>query len=491
MRHFRWVVPLVAAAMVLGGTAAHAAPAPGEEGFHLTLYNSNFGVVREVRRIKLPEKVATIQFRNVAVGLDPRSVRFESLTDPDGTYVLEQNYKYDLVSADKLLNKYIDREITVLDTKGKELRGTLLAHRRGGPILDTDTGIQILGWDVRRYNLDRLPEGLITKPMLVWKMRTAKPGPHLAKVTYQTFDLNWEADYIATLSPDETRMDLDGWVTLKNECGVTFPEARVKLIAGNVRGPKPKKEGYASGGGGSFGTAQERKKVEEKAFFEYHLYTLPWPITLANNETKQVQLLSAAEVPVEKEYIVMRPTAKQRGYDRKEPDPWKPRLGDMSCKVRVYVVFENKKQAHLGMALPKGKVRVYKCDQADDQAEFIGQDNIDHTPRDETARLYIGDAFDIVAERAVTDYKSGDDDHGHWWFDVSVRFRIRNHKDRAIAVRVREPLAEKSDRTWRIVKENRKHTKADASTIEYALTVPKDGQEEVTYTVHYFSYSSY
>ena len=483
---------VIAAALAAICGPASAADAPPEEGFGLTLYNSNFGVVREVRAIDLPAKVATVPFRNVAAGLEPRTVQFTSLTDPDGTYVLEQNYQYDLVSTDALLDAYVDREVTAIDSEGKTLRGTLLAHRRGGTVLDTDEGLQLLNWNTRRYTLDHLPEGLITKPRLVWKMHTAKPGRHLAKVTYQTFDLNWEADYIATLSPDETRMDLNGWVTLMNECGVTFPDARVKLIAGNVRGPKRKKEyAMAAGGGGAFGDIQQRKKPEEKAFFEYHLYTLPYPTTLAHNEVKQIQLLSAANVPTEKEYVVMRPLLDEREAHRPHMDPWTPRLGDMPCKVRVYVMFDNEKEAQLGMALPKGKVRVYKCDPDDDQAEFIGQDAIDHTPRDETARLYVGDAFDIVAERAVTDYKSGDDEHHHFWADVSVRFRIRNHKDHAIAVRVREPLAQRSHRTWRIVEENRKHTKADASTIEYALTVPKDGEAEVTYTVHYFQYQGY
>jgi hypothetical protein len=460
------VIALVASCAAPGA----AAPAP-EEGVSLTVYNQNFAVVKEVRSLDLAGQEATVQFRDVAKLIDATSVHFKSLTDPAGTTVLEQNYEFDLVSADKLLDKYIDKNLTVVTKQGKSYDGVLQSFDPQQLVLKGKAGLVMVQRpdNVQNIEFGALPEGLLTRPTLVWKVATAKPGKHLAQVTYQTQGMGWSADYSAVINAADTQMDLSGWVTLTNQCGAAFKDARVKLIAGDVRRIQPevqrlrgmvmeKAAAMANGAGGGF---------EEKTFFEYHMYTLGRPTTVNENQVKQVELLSAAEVPVLKRYVF-------------EPGGryWHPRYGKSNeYKVNVFVEFKNSKEARLGMPLPKGKVRVYKRDPADGDLEFVGEDQIDHTPKDEELKLYVGDAFDIVGEQTVTDRKQGER-----WRQESVKAEIRNHKTEDVKVLVRENLAAGQ---WDVPQKSQDYKKVDADTIEFEVAVPKDGKAEVTYTVHY------
>ena len=232
----------LAAGLVLaaGGAVRAAAPAP-EEGVSLTVYNQNFAVVKEVRNLKLDGKVSSVQFRDVAKQIDPTSVHFKSLTDPEGTVVLEQNYEFDLVSADKLLDKYIDKKIGVVTKQGTKYAGTLLSFDAQQLVLQGDNQLFMVQRpdNVQNVEFGALPEGLLTRPTLVWKVATEKPGQHMSQVTYQTKGMGWQADYSVVVNPDDTRMDLSGWVTLTNKCGAAFKDARVKLIAGDVRRIQP------------------------------------------------------------------------------------------------------------------------------------------------------------------------------------------------------------------------------------------------------------
>ncbi len=447
-----------------------AAPAP-QEGVSLTVYNQNFAVVKEVRALDLAGQEAAVQFRDVAKLIDATSVHFKSLTDPAGTTVLEQNYEFDLVSADKLLDKYIDKNLTVVTKQGKSYDGVLQSFDPQQLILKGKAGLVMVQRpdNVQNIEFGALPEGLLTRPTLVWKVATAKPGKHLAQVTYQTQGMSWTADYSAVINAEDTRMDLGGWVTLTNQCGAAFKDARVKLIAGDVRRIQPevqrlrgmvmeKAAAMADGAGRGF---------EEKTFFEYHMYTLGRPTTVNENQVKQVELLSAAEVPVLKRYVF-------------EPGGryWHPRYGKSNeYKINVFVEFKNSKEAKLGMPLPKGKVRVYKRDPADGDLEFVGEDQIDHTPKDEELKLYVGDAFDIVGEQTVTDRKQGER-----WRQESVKAEIRNHKTEDVKVLVREHL---TGGQWDVTQKSQDFKKVDADTIEFEVAVPKDGKAEVTYTVHY------
>ena len=460
---------LLAAAGVSAAWAAEKAPAD-KEGVALTVYNQNFAVVKDVRILKLDGKAATVQFRDVAKLIDPTSVNFKSLTDPEGTVVIEQNYEFDLVSADKLLDKYIDKEISVITKQGQKYTGTLMSFDAGQLVVRNDKGLYMVQRpdNVQNVEFGALPEGLLTRPTLVWKVATEKPGPHLSQVTYQTQGLSWQADYSAVVNADDTGMDLSGWVTVTNRCGATFKDAHLKLMAGDVRRIQPVQppmamaamDGAAKGRGGGGG-------FEEKTFFEYHMYDLPRPTTVNDNQVKQIELLVAAGVPVLKRYVF----EPQGRY-------WHKRYGSTGdeYKVNVYVEFKNSKEAKLGMPLPKGKIRVYKKDPASGDLEFVGEDEIDHTPKDEELKLYVGDAFDIVGAKTVTNRRQE-----ARWRQESVKIELRNHKEQDITVRIREHLTGPGQ--WEITAKSQDFKKIDASTIEFDVPVAKNGKAEVTYTV--------
>ena len=348
MKKASWMV-LSALVLGLGVSRAEDPPAPDTgEGVGLTIYNQGFAVVKARRKMTLKAGVQELDFQDVASSIDPTSVKFESLTDPAGTRVLEQNYQYDLVNPQKLLQKYVDREIgfEVLNEKDKAL------ERKSGTLLSAQ-GIVRMGGEKGEIRLSfpgsvilpALPEGLITRPTLQWKLDAAKAGEHLAKVTYQASNIGWVADYTLIAKKDDTLADLSGWVTINNQSGATYTDARIKLMAGDVHRVQDKLErncnsesftGRKLGGPGGFA---------EKSFAEYHLYTLGRPATVKESETKQIELMGATDVPARKIYRY------DAAMDAK--------------KVRVLLGLKNSQSERLGMPLPTGKLRVYKMDEAD------------------------------------------------------------------------------------------------------------------------------
>jgi hypothetical protein len=473
------MIPLAFALMVTTTQAAGTvATTPDGEGIALTIYNQNFGVVREKRNVDIKEKTGTIQFTDVASQIDGTSVQFKSLTDPDAT-VLEQNYEYDLVSVDKLLEKYIDKQITVLTKDGSRYSGSLQSFDVNQLVIRQEAGIVMVqrGDNVKDIQFGALPEGLITKPTLVWKLATEKVGQQLIEVAYQTAGINWQADYNAILNPSDTKLDLGGWVTINNQSGATYKDAKLKLIAGDVRRVQPQIETTVMYR--AMGAAKAMApSFEEKAFFEYHLYTLGRPATVAQNQTKQIELLKAADVPVKKVFLYDG-APQYRFYGGLNNDA---NYGSDSSNKKVNVVVEvkNSKENNLGMALPKGKMRLYKRDEADGSLEFIGEDEIDHTPKDETIKLHIGDAFDIVGERKRTDFHVDASSHV---ITESFEIRVRNHKTEPVEVLVKETLYRWNN--WEITESNQKWTKYDSNTIHFPVKVDKDGEQVVTYTVRY------
>lgn len=458
--------------------AAEAAQMGGEaekDGVALTVYNQNFAVVKEVRTLKI-DATARLEFKDVARDIDPTTVQFKSLTDPEGTRVLEQNYEFDLVTAGALLQKYIDEELSVTTKQGKVFKGRLLSFDDMELVLKSKDGIAMIGRldSVQDIEFATLPEGLRTKPTLVWKVAAAQPGNQRCQVAYQADNVGWRADYSAIVSPDDTRMDLSGWVTIENRCGATFKDARVKLIAGDVRRqPRP---AAPQAGGGMFGVAEMAAKepVEEKPFFEYHMYTLPLPTTVADNQIKQIELLGAEGVPVTKRYVF-------------EPDGLHAhrRYGDPdSFNVNVYVEFRNDEKSHLGMPLPKGKIRAYKRDPDDAGPEFVGEDEISHTAKDEDVRLYVGDAFDVLGSKIWVE-QAGEET---WAMDLA-RIELRNHKAEPIVVRVREHIdscpneISHQHRGWDIINPTLPYKKADAVTYDFEVPVPAGGKAVLEYVI--------
>ena len=453
-----------------------------EEGLALTIYNQNFGVVRERRKVNIAEKLGAIRFADVAAQIDGTSVSFKSLTDPDAT-VLEQNYEYDLVSADKLLQKYIDKPITVLTKDGSRYSGNLLSFDANQLVIRQygekgDLAMVQRGDNVKDIEFSALPEGLITKPTLVWKLATEQVGNQLIEVAYQTAGINWQSDYNAVLNADDTHLDLSGWVTINNQSGATYKDAKLKLIAGDVRRVQPPQAINRAFTADRLALGAARGGFEEKAFFEYHLYTLGRSTTVADNQTKQIELLKTADVPVKKVFLY-NGAPQYRWYGGLVTDTsYGSEEGNK--KVNVIIELKNSQDNHMGMPLPKGKVRLYKRDPADASLEFIGEDQIDHTPKDETVRLHIGDAFDIVGERKRTDFHV--DTSGHVMTE-SFEVRVRNHKTEAVDVLVKEPLYRWNN--WEITQANAKWTKYDSNTIHFPVTVAKDGEQVITYTVRY------
>ncbi len=428
-----------------------------EAGVSLTVYNSDLGVVKDRRVLDFAKGTSELRFGEVAKQIDATSVRFKSLDAPDDVSILEQNYEYDLVNAHKLLEKFLDKEITVFLKDGNLHAGTLMSFDHAQIVLkDKKGGLTMIARNdnVKDIQFPKLPEGLIVKPTLMWKVHSDKGGKQLSQVTYMTGGIGWRADYTVVTNEDDTQIDLGGWVTVTNNSGATYKDAKLKLIAGDIhraQQPRPQWRGRA------MAEAAGAPGFEEKSFFEYHLYTLPRPATVKENQVKQIELLHSNNVPVEKRFI----------FDHQKNQK----------KVMVNLEFENSKKNRVGMALPKGRVRVYKRD-TDGSLELLGEDDIDHTPTNEKVRIHVGDAFDLTPEYTKTNFVQ----KGlHNWTDISVK--LRNHKeDGDVQVVIVEHPGEWTN--WEIEKNSHPFKKKDAGTIEFPVTVKKDGEVKITYTIH-------
>jgi hypothetical protein len=458
--------------------AVLAAPAAGQEaeGVALTVYNGGYGVVREVRGLTI-DRSGVVKFTDVASSIDATTVHFKSLTDP-AAKLLEQNYQYDLVSADKLLKKYIDRQIDVV-CEGRTYSGGLLSFDARQIVLREKDGSIVMVQrpdNVRDIRFKELPEGLLTRPTLVWLVASEKVGRHLAEVTYQTGGVNWHAEYVLVLNKDDTAADLSGWVSVQNNSGKTYKEAKLKFIAGDVR-KIVEEVGPVAGPRERAAKLAEAEPMAEKAFFEYHMYTLPRPSTVADNEVKQLEMFTPARgLGVEKKFLY-NPLGQRRWH-------WGGRYTDKSYgvtsykKVHVFIEFQNSQKNKLGIPLPAGKIRVYKQDPDDKALEFIGEEKIDHTPKDEKLSLRIGNAFDIVGERKQMGFRTRPR-----WIQETIEIEIRNHKKEDVTVRIKEPMYRWVN--WEITQTSHEWTKLDSRNVAFDVTVKADGQTKVTYTVEY------
>ena len=453
-----------------------------------------YGVVRETRRVELAEGTNTVRFTDVAAGIDPTTVAFKSLTAPDSTAVLEQDYEYDLVGADKLLQKYLGKPITIRRKPASEqsapesLEATLLSadpgmlvvqDRKGGAALRLIPRQQ----DLAEIKLPELPEGLITKPTLVWRVAAVKAGTHDAQVSYQTDGLTWRADYNLVVGKGDTRTDVGAWVSILNESGASYPDARLKLVAGDVQRIQPPQAAYAYG---MAGMAMARSEVgkqgfQEKSFFEYHLYTLGRKTSLANNSTKQIELFPTREgVPITKTFVYYGLPAEMRHYISPQPNQDRNLGVQSNKKVDIYLVLRNSERNGLGIPLPAGRVRVYKRDEADAALEFVGEDTIEHTPKDEEVMVKLGSAFDVVGERRQTEFNA---DYGAHWITEGFEITLRNHKKEPVRVIVKENLFRWVN--WEITRSSDRYEKQDYRTIHIPVDVKADGERKVTYTVRY------
>ncbi len=419
----------------------------------VTVYNDNLGVVNDTRIIDMKKGVSTIRISDVAKGIDATSVHIKL----DGT-VLEQNYQYDLANLYKILSKYIDKEISLTDDKGNVITGTLISASGNQIVLKQQGGGLVMLPQIDNYKLSvpALPEGLITVPTLVWKVNSNKSGKQNLELSYQTNGMSWHAEYVAVLNKDDSKMDFNAWVSIDNRSGATYKNAKLKLVAGDVHRVEDESY-YENRPKGAMGLeVMPVEQFEEKAFFEYHIYNLQRPTTLADNETKQISLFEASGIKIKKKYNFF-----ISGF-----------VGNIERqKAAVVIEFMNSKDNNLGMPMPKGKVRLYKSD--GDNVEFIGEDRIDHTPKNESIKLKVGDAFDVVASGKLVSKKKISDKV----FEYEYEFTISNRKESDIVTDVEVGLYG----DWEVLSKSHEFVKKNANTILFNVPVKSDSQTTLSY----------
>ncbi|HEV2178454.1 MAG TPA: DUF4139 domain-containing protein [Terriglobia bacterium] len=438
----------------------------------VTVYNSNIALVRDVRRVDLPSGEVNLRFMDIAAKVNPATVHIVSQTAPKELTVLEQDYEYDLLNPQKLLNKYVGKEVTLvrrrwenMSTKEEEVQATLLADNDNQPVWKVGGQI-VTGMDADRYVFPDLPGNLYSKPTLIWLLDNRHAGEQTVEAQYLTDGLNWNADYVLTVATDQKSADLNGWVTVVNQTGAEFRNALLQLVAGAVHRVEQTVPRAMDVLRPRAGLAAAPPPFQQEAISEYHLYTLSRPTTLQDNETKQISLLAANGFPIEKHFEV----SGQTYYYQNQTTPGAP----IKDPVEVHLKFKNSEATGLGMPLPAGTVRVYQND-SKGRAQFIGEDSIGHTPKDEKLDLHIGNAFDVVEERKQTDYQKIDRHTSEMAFEIT----LRNHKPDPIMVEVNEPFGG----DWTIEDSSFKYEKTSAFSARFMVPVAANGTSVLKYRV--------
>ncbi len=437
----------------------------------VTVYNSNLALVRDVRQLTLPTGEFRLRFMDIAASINPATVHFRSLTEPARLGVLEQNYEYDLLDPQKLMQKYVGREVTLVrahqesgTTKWEEVKATLLAYNNG-PVWKIGNEI-VTGLSAESMRFPELPENLYSRPTLVWSLDNTGARRHRVEASYLAGNVNWNADYVLTVGRDDKAADLDGWVTLVNHSGAAFKNARLQLVAGELHRLREAYEREAGMAAKGLAVAAAAPQFAQEAISEYHLYTLGRRTTIFDQESKQISLLTASGVPVEKVFVV----DGQQFYYRSAQTPGAP----LKDAVKVYFKLKNEEKGGLGQPLPAGAVRVYQAD-SKGGVQFIGEDRINHTPKDENISLYVGNAFDVVCERKQTDFKR----LSERLYEMEYEITLRNHKETPITVEVNEPIGG----DWQMIESTYKWTKTGAWAAQFLVPVAKDGTAVLKYRI--------
>jgi hypothetical protein len=474
-------------------------PAGERTSVDLTIYNQNLSLIREERTIDITKGISRVVIPDIPATIDGTSLHFLSLTEPTAVRVLEQNYQYDLVNQGKLLEKYIGKEVEFVrlneETKkeysvfGKILATGYQAQPQygasipnysfiGGMVAEINGKIEIN--PAGRLILPSLPEGLILKPQLEWLVSNTREGSHKTEISYLAGQLSWICNYVALLNKDDSKLDLTGWVTLTNNSGTSFKNAGLKLVAGDVNLVRQQFDNVRPMMMKGTEMAAAEPQFKQTELFEYKLYTLQRHTDVNNNETKQIELTSGKNVNSKKVFIYDGLSDQWRYWSNNYSYRDQGSFGQQSNpKVGVFVAFKNEEKAGLGIPLPKGKVRVYKRDD-DGKEQFIGEDEIDHTPKDEEIKLYLGNAFDIVGARVQKDFKSFASGRV---VEEIIEIKVRNHKAEPVEVQVYEHPWRWSE--WEIVKFSSNFEKVDQSTIKFPVKIAKDEEKIITYTIRY------
>ena len=460
-------VPVVSAAAPQAPEAqAGTSTLDDQTDLAVTVYNSDLALVRDVRSIAIAPGTSDLHFMDIAATVNPATVHFRSLSEPSRVSVLEQNYEYDLLEPAKLLHKYVGRDVTLVrmrDGREEEVTARLISDN-SGPIWKINGEI-VTGLSADHIRFPELPGNLYSRPTLIWTLENEGGTRHRVEASYLAGQLAWNADYVLTVARDDKAADLDGWVTVRNGSGTSFRNATLQLVAGDLNRVREVISRTLADNAKLERVAAAAPMAQE-SFSDYHLYTLGRKTTVNNNETKQVSMLNATAFPVQKRYVV----DGQNFYYRNAQHPGAPMKDD----VQVYYQLKNEEMAGLGMPMPAGTVRVYQAD-SKGGLQFVGEDRIDHTPKDETVNLKIGNAFDVVCERKQTDFQRIASNV----FDVEYEITLRNHKAIPVSVELNEPIGG----TWRMLQASHAWTKTDAWAAQFKVAVPVDGTTVVKYRV--------
>jgi hypothetical protein len=436
----------------------------------VTVYNSDIALVRDTRILQLPTGSFDLQFMDIAATVNPATVHFRSLTEPSRVNVLEQNYEYDLLEPDKLLRKYVGRDVTLVrsrqeggTTRTEEVRARLLSYNTA-PVWRIGNEI-VTGLHADHMRFPELPENLYSRPTLIWTLNNSGARSHRVEASYLAGKLSWSADYVLTVGRDDKGGDLDGWVTLNNGSGTGFRNAKLQLVAGDLNRVR-QVNGRHMRDAALPQAAMAEKAMQEESFSEYHLYSLARRTSINNNETKQVSMLGATGVPVHKRFVV----EGQNFYYHNQQHPGAP-IKDV---VQVFYQFRNEQKTGLGMPMPSGVVRVYQSD-SKDGVQFVGEDRINHTPKNETLNVKIGNAFDVVCERNQIDFRK----IGGSTYELEYEIALRNHKETAITVEVNEPLGG----TWEMIRSSHEWKKTAAWAAQFSVPVSANGEALLKYRV--------
>ena len=489
------------AAMLIGAGAGLQPAAAAERRSTLddqrsvavTIYNDELALIKDVRQVTLDAGTVRLALRDVSARMRPETAALRNVIRPGAFDLLEQNFDFDLLTPAKLLEKYVGQTVRIVKTNPRtgvetiESAQVLAAPQSVGPQIFIPQGVgpqvfapgqgvvlkigdRIETGAPGRIVFDGVPATLRDRPTLVAEVNNRQPGPQTVELTYLSGGLSWQADYVAELSGDDASLDLNGWVTLTNRSGTAYRNAKLQLVAGDVHRVRQEMRAMDAMIAKSSVAAAPAPQMQQESLFEYHLYTLGRPTTLADNQTKQVALLNAAQVPVRKELVL-------NGSDYY----YRSSVGDIGQKLKtgVYVEFANRESSRLGLPLPKGVVRVYKRDSAGN-AQFIGEDRIDHTPKNEKIRLRLGDAFDVTADKKQTDFKRREPNNpASYAFESAYEIVVRNAKNEAVSVTVREPVPG----DWTMLEESKPHAKVAAGTAEWRIDVPAGGATTLRYRV--------
>lgn len=444
-----------------------------QQGVAVTIYNENLALVKDQRKIEIKRGQGALAFRDVSAHMRPETALLRSLTSPGKLSVIEQNFDFDLLTPQKLLEKYVGKNVSIIRTHpatGAETteQAQVLAANEG-VVLKVGNRIET-GMPGRLVYSD-VPDNLRDRPTLVLSLNNAGAAQQDVELSYLTGGLAWRADYVAELNAADDALDLSGWVTLTNTSGASYNKAKLQLVAGDVNQVRNEMQYAARGKVMVAMASQVDAPMAEESLMEYHLYTLDRLTTIAENQTKQVALLSASGVPARKELLL-------RGADYYYQSSY-GNLGQ-KMKVSVFVEFDNKESAHLGMPLPKGVIRVYKKDNAGN-AQFVGEDNIDHTPKNEKVRLKLGESFDVTADKKQTDFiaKQSNPNKGNPQYESAYEIVLKNAKKEAVMVTVQEPIPA----DWKVLKESHPHEKASSNTAVWHVSIPAESSVKLQYRV--------